>query len=89
MSSIDLLYCSESKTAFRVVIEISHITKKKLKFLLQNWERFVAKDNLPREEEKALHEYLNRLNTNLSGKDPDTLQQDQLDRKRFWRSFLS
>ncbi|CAN0303453.1 unnamed protein product [Rangifer tarandus platyrhynchus] len=87
MSSIDLLYCSESETAFRVVIEISHITQKKLKFLLQNWERFVAKDNLPREEAKALHEYLNRLNTNLSGKDPETLKEDQLDRRKVLEEF--
>lgn len=39
------------------------------------------------EEAKALHEYLNRLNTNLSGKDPDTLQQDQLGRKKFLEEF--
>ncbi|KAI4576459.1 hypothetical protein MJT46_002294 [Ovis ammon polii x Ovis aries] len=39
------------------------------------------------EEAKALHEYLNSLKTDLSGKDPCTLQQDQLDRKTFLEEF--
>nr|XP_014334442.1 PREDICTED: apolipoprotein L3 [Bos mutus] len=43
---------------------------------------FVVKADIPREEAKALYEYLNRLKTKLSAKDPNTVQQDQLDRKR-------
>lgn len=87
MSSIDLLYCSESENVYQVVAEPSQDTENKLKLLTQNWERFVAKANLPREEAEALHEYLNRLKTNLSGKDPETLKEDQLDRKKFLEEF--
>ncbi|XP_027397606.1 apolipoprotein L3-like isoform X1 [Bos indicus x Bos taurus] len=82
MSSIDLFYCSESETVFQVVVEHSQVTEKKLMVLLRNWKIFVVKASIPREEAKALYEYLNRLKTNLSVKAPDTLQQDQLDRKR-------
>ncbi|XP_060981367.1 apolipoprotein L3-like [Dama dama] len=87
MSLIDLLYCSESENVYQVVAEPSQDTENKLKLLTQNWERFVAKANLPREEAEALHEYLNRLKTNLSGKDPETLKEDQLDRKKFLEEF--
>ncbi|XP_010857936.1 PREDICTED: apolipoprotein L3-like [Bison bison bison] len=82
MSSIDLFYCSESETVFQVVVEHSQVTEKKLTVLLRNWKIFVVKANIPREEAKALYEYLNRLKTKLSAKDPNTVQQDQLDRKR-------
>ncbi|XDA74824.1 hypothetical protein R6Z07F_005052 [Ovis aries] len=87
MSSTDLVYCSESETVSQVVVEHSEVTKQKLNVLLQNWERFVAKANIPREEAKALHEYLNRLKTKLSGQDPDTLKEDQLDTEKFLEEF--
>nr|CAI9694277.1 unnamed protein product [Rangifer tarandus platyrhynchus] len=78
---------SESETAFRVVIEISHITQKKLKFLLQNWERFVAKDNLPRKDAKELHKYLKELNRALVEEDQERVPKEQLDRRRFLIKF--
>uniref|UniRef100_A0A4W2GSZ1 Apolipoprotein L3-like n=1 Tax=Bos indicus x Bos taurus TaxID=30522 RepID=A0A4W2GSZ1_BOBOX len=87
MSSIDLFYCSESETVFQVVVEHSQVTEKKLMVLLRNWKIFVVKASIPREEAKALHEYLNRLKTKLSAKDPNTVQQDQLDRKKLLEEF--
>ncbi|CAI9166566.1 unnamed protein product [Rangifer tarandus platyrhynchus] len=77
----------ESETAFRVVIEISHITQKKLKFLLQNWERFVAKDNLPRKDAKELHKYLKELNRALVEEDQERVPKEQLERRRFLIKF--
>ncbi|XP_052497435.1 apolipoprotein L3-like isoform X2 [Budorcas taxicolor] len=87
MSSTDLVYCSESETVFKVVVERSQVTQQKLKVVLQYTKKFVATASLPRKEAKALHEYLNSLKTNMSGKDPCTLQQDQLDRKTFLEEF--
>ncbi|XP_060269157.1 apolipoprotein L3-like isoform X3 [Ovis aries] len=88
MSSTDLVYCSESETVFKVVVEHSQVTQQKLKVVLQYTKKFVATASLPREEAKALHEYLNSLKwENMSGKDPCTLQQDQLDRKTFLEEF--
>eukprot|EP00070_Physeter_catodon_P040373 XP_028347267.1 apolipoprotein L3-like [Physeter catodon] len=40
-----------------------------------------------REEADALHEYPNELKTDLAVGDQDTLQEDQLDRKRFLEEF--
>ncbi|XDC53863.1 hypothetical protein R6Z07M_005045 [Ovis aries] len=79
--------CAESETVFKVVVEHSQVTQQKLKVVLQYTKKFVATASLPREEAKALHEYLNSLKTDLSGKDPCTLQQDQLDRKTFLEEF--
>ncbi|XDB50573.1 hypothetical protein AB1E18_004136 [Capra hircus] len=87
MSSTDLFYCSESETVFKVVVEHSQVTQQKLKVVLRYTKKFVATTSLPREEAKVLHEYLNSLKTNMSGKDPCTLQQDQLDRKTFLEEF--
>ncbi|KAM9072107.1 apolipoprotein L3-like isoform 1-T1 [Megaptera novaeangliae] len=42
---------------------------------------------IPGEEADALHEYLNELKADLAMGDQDTLQQDQLDRKRFLEEF--
>ncbi|XP_059792867.1 apolipoprotein L3-like isoform X4 [Balaenoptera ricei] len=42
---------------------------------------------IPGEEADALHEYLNELKADLAMGDQDTLQQDQLDRKRFLEGF--
>ncbi|XP_036723141.1 apolipoprotein L3-like isoform X1 [Balaenoptera musculus] len=42
---------------------------------------------IPGEEADALYEYLNELKADLAMGDQDTLQQDQLDRKRFLEEF--
>nr|XP_058938459.1 apolipoprotein L3-like [Kogia breviceps] len=53
-----------------------------------NWILFtLGQRKVPGKEVDALHEYLSELEADLAVGDQDTLQEDQLDRKRFLKEF--
>uniref|UniRef100_A0A8C3YHK8 Apolipoprotein L3 n=1 Tax=Catagonus wagneri TaxID=51154 RepID=A0A8C3YHK8_9CETA len=82
----------QSENFFEEVVEYfrNTVRREELQLLLtedEAWEVFVTEAHLSRGEADALRERLKELETDLALEDKDSLQQDQLDRKRFLEEF--
>ncbi|KAB1269567.1 Apolipoprotein L3 [Camelus dromedarius] len=90
MTSVGILYCPDTESFFEAVVESLRdiLSREELvRLLTEVLNRFVAEDNLSREEADALREYLNELNADLALSDRDMLLREQLSRKRFLKRF--